>query len=98
MSDYLLTQIINYGAPLFGLILFIGALGIPVPASILLIAAGAFSQQGALDLYSTAILGLVGAVAGDAVSFGMGFYAKRWVDRRFGDSATWKNAQDSFAS
>ena len=40
MADYLLTQIINYGAPLFGLILFLGALGIPIPASILLIAAG----------------------------------------------------------
>lgn len=98
MSTYLLTQVINYGAPLFGLILFMGALGIPVPASILLIAAGAFSQQGALDVYSTAILGLIGAVAGDAVSFGMGFYAKHWVDRRFSGSAMWKNAQDSFAS
>jgi membrane-associated protein len=98
MSTYLLTQVINYGAPLFGLILFIGALGVPVPASILLIAAGAFSQQGALDLYSMAILGLMGAVAGDAVSFGMGFYAKHWVDQRFGGSTTWRCAQGSFAS
>lgn len=98
MSTYLLTQVINYGAPLFGLILFMGALGIPVPASILLIAAGAFSQQGALDLYSTASFGLLGAVAGDALSFGMGFYAKHWVDRRFGESTAWRSAQHSFAS
>jgi membrane-associated protein len=96
MSDYLLTQIINYGAPLFGLILFLGAMGIPVPASILLIAAGAFSQQGFLDLSSIAISGLLGAVAGDAISFGMGFYAKHWVDDRFGRSPTWRNAQKSF--
>ncbi|HKE33173.1 MAG TPA: VTT domain-containing protein [Candidatus Angelobacter sp.] len=98
MSDYLLTQIINYGAPLFGLILFIGALGVPVPASILLVAAGAFSQQGVLDITSTALLGLIGAVAGDSLSFGMGYFAKEWVDKRFGGMQSWKSAQDTFAS
>ena len=98
MSDYLLTQIINYGAPLFGLILFLGAMGIPVPASILLIAAGAFSQQGFLDWASIAVFGLLGAVAGDAISFGMGFYAKNWVSKRIDGSPTWKNARDTFES
>ena len=98
MSDYLLTQIINYGAPLFGLILFIGALGIPVPASLLLIAAGAFAQQGYLNATSIALFGLFGAVCGDALSFGMGRYAKGWVDHRFAKSSAWKNAQDTFAS
>jgi membrane-associated protein len=96
MSDYLLTQVINYGAPLFGLILLLGALGIPVPASILLIAAGAFSQQGILDWFSIAIFGLLGAVAGDAMSFGMGFYAKRWVLKRMEGSPAWGRAQKSF--
>ena len=96
MSDYLLTQIINYGAPLFGLILFLGAVGIPLPASILVVAAGAFSQQGFLDWVSIAIFGLLGAVAGDAISFGIGFYAKDWVDHRFGRSPTWKNAEQTF--
>lgn len=98
MSDYLLTQIINYGAPLFGLILFLSALGIPLPASILLVAAGAFSQQGFLDWPSIAIVGLLGAVAGDAISFGMGFYAKNWVSKRMEGSPTWKNARDTFES
>jgi len=96
MSDYLLTQIINYGAPLFGLLLFLGALGIPVPASILLIAAGAFSQQGFLDWFSIAIFGLLGAVAGDALSFGMGYYAQNRVSKRIEGSPTWKSAQSSF--
>ena len=98
MSDFLLTQIINHGAPLFGLILFFGALGIPIPASILLIAAGAFSQQGILDALPTGLLGLFGAVLGDAASFGMGHYAKDWVDKRFAGSSAWKNARDAFAS
>jgi membrane protein DedA with SNARE-associated domain len=98
MSDYLLTQVINHGAPLFGLILFLGALGIPLPASILLIAAGAFSQQGFLDWSSTAVFGLLGAVAGDVISFGIGVHAKNWVMKRIEGSSTWKNARDTFES
>src|SRR5690349_2325627 len=98
MSDYLLTQVINYGSPLFALLLFLGALGVPVPTSILVIAAGAFSQQGILPWYSTAIFGFLGAVMGDMVSFWIGYYAKNWVDAHFGKSSTWKSAQDTFDS
>lgn len=96
MSDFLLTQVINYGAPLFGLILFLGAIGLPIGASVVLIAAGAFSQQGILAWLPTALLGLFGAVIGDALSFSIGFYAKDWVDKRFGNSKTWTNAEEAF--
>lgn len=96
MSDFLLTQTINYGAPLFALILFLSAVGAPLPATFLLIAVGAFSQQGFLDWQLMAILGWLGAVAGDTVSFGMGFYAKHWVSKRMEGSPAWKSAQKSF--
>ena len=96
MSDLLLTQIINYGSPLFALFLFLGALGLPVGASVLVIAAGAFSQQGILTWHSTALLGLLGAVLGDAVSFGIGYYARDWVEARFGKSSVWRSARDAF--
>jgi len=96
MSDFLLTQIINNGSPLFGLFLFLGALGLPIGASVLLIAAGAFSQQGILNWFSTALLGLLGAVLGDAISFGIGYYASDWVNARFGRSPVWKSARDAF--
>jgi len=96
MSDFLLTQIINYGAPLFGLILLLGAVGLPVGASVVLIAAGAFSQQGILEWLPAAMLGLLGAIIGDAISFGIGYYAKDWVDDRFGNSKAWKNAEETF--
>lgn len=98
MSDFLLTQIINYGAPLFGLFLFLGALGLPVGASILVVAAGAFSQQGILSWPLTGGFGLVGAILGDAFSFGIGYYAKNWVDQHLGGSPTWRSAKDSFDS
>ena len=96
MSNFLLTQLINYGAPLFGLILFLGAVGFPVGASVILIAAGAFSQQGVLNWLPTAALGLLGAVIGDALSFSIGLYAKDWVNKRFGNSKAWKSAEETF--
>ena len=96
MSDYLLTLIINYGAPAFAILLFLGALGMPVGASALVIAAGAFSQQGVLSWPLMAILGFLGAILGDALSFAIGFYAKDWVDNRFGRSPAWQNAEQVF--
>jgi membrane-associated protein len=96
MSEFLLTQVINYGAPLVGLILLLGAIGLPIGASVVLIAAGAFSQQGILSWPSTALIGLVGAIIGDTLSFGMGYYAKDSVQSRFGKSPAWRNARASF--
>lgn len=96
MSDFLLTLIINYGAPVFAILVLLGALGLPVGASVLVIAAGAFSQQGILSWPVAAVFGLTGAVIGDALSFGIGFYAKEWIERRFGTSATWRSAKETF--
>lgn len=96
MSDFLLTLIINYGAPVLAILLLLGAMGLPIGASVLVIAAGAFSQQGVLSWPLAAALGLIGAVIGDTISFGVGFYAKEWIDRRFGNSPTWRSAKEAF--
>ena len=96
ISGFFLTQVINYGAPLFALTLFLGAIGLPVGASLMVIAVGAFSQQGYFEWTTMAILGLIGAVLGDALSFGMGHYGKDWVEKGFGASPTWNNAQSYF--
>jgi membrane protein DedA with SNARE-associated domain len=96
MADFLLTQVINFGTPLIGLILLMGALGLPVGASVVVIAAGAFSQQGILNWPSAILIGLVGAVIGDTLSYSIGYYAKGWTQQRFGNSPAWINASESF--
>lgn len=96
LSSFLLTQVINYGAPLFGLTLFLGAMGVPVPASLMLIAVGSFSQQGYFPVAQMAFVGLLGAVLGDAVSFSMGNHGKSWVQNKIRHSPAWRNAQDTF--
>ena len=96
MSDFLLTQIINYGAPILGAIVFIGAMGAPFPGTLIVIAAGAFARQGLLTWYSTGLIALVCVVLGDNLSYAMGHFAREPVLRRFQDSENWVKAETSF--
>ena len=73
-----------------------GALGIPIPTSLLVVAAGAFSRQGMLSLLPAAGLGLLGTIIGDSLSFAIGRWGGNWVSKRFGGSSVWNSAQTTF--
>lgn len=96
MSDFLLTQVINYGAPFLGIIVFFGGLGVPFPGTFIVIAVGAFSRQGFLPWHTTGLIALMCVVLGDCLSYGMGYYAREPVLRRFGNSERWQQAQKFF--
>lgn len=95
-SDFLLTQVINYGAPLLGLIVFVGALGAPFPGTALVIAVGAFCRQGFLSWQITGLTAFACAALGDCLSYSMGFYASERVLRRFSKTEKWKQAEAAF--
>jgi membrane protein DedA with SNARE-associated domain len=96
MSDFLLTQIINYGSPILGAIVFIGAMGAPFPGTLIVIAVGAFCKQGFLPWHTTGLAALTCVVAGDSLSYAMGYYAREPVLRRFQDSQRWIQAESTF--
>jgi membrane protein DedA with SNARE-associated domain len=96
MSDFLLTQIINYGAPILGAIVFIGALGAPFPGTLIVIAAGAFAKQGLLTWHTTGLITLACVVLGDSLGYAMGYYAREPVLRRFQNSERWIQAESTF--
>lgn len=96
MSDFLLTQVINYGAPILGIIVFIGALGAPFPGTLIVIAVGAFARQGLLPWHTTGLIALACVVFGDSLSYGMGFYAREPVLQRFQESKQWAKAEETF--
>jgi membrane protein DedA with SNARE-associated domain len=98
MSDFLLTQIINYGAPILGAIVFIGALGVPFPGTLIVIAAGAFAKQGILTWYATGLVALTCVVLGDSLSYAMGYFAREPVLRRFQNSERWSQAESTFSN
>ena len=96
MSEFLLTQVINYGAPILGAIVFLAALGVPFPATVTVIAAGAFSRQGFLSWPSAGLIALTCVVLGDCFSYAMGVYAREAVLRRFQSSDKWMRAENTF--
>jgi hypothetical protein len=51
MSDYLLATLGVYGVPVLFVALLVGSAGVPLPASLLLVGAGSFVEQGELDLW-----------------------------------------------
>lgn len=96
MSDFLLTQIINYGAPILGVIVFIGALGAPFPGTFIVIAVGAFAKQGLLPWHTTGLIALACVVFGDNLSYAIGHYAREPVLHRFENSERWAQAESTF--
>lgn len=95
LTGTLLTAVITYGPALLAVVLFAGGLGIPLPGALLLMAGGAFIRQGVLDIYTAIPLALIGVVAGDMTSYAMGRFAGGFMQRRFGQTATWKSAEET---
>jgi membrane protein DedA with SNARE-associated domain len=93
VNDLLLTFIVTYGAFAVGAVLLLAALGAPLPSTLFVLASGAFIQQGVLDLPTTALAALAGAVLGDTLSYGLGRILRRPILARFGQSALWRKAE-----
>lgn len=76
LLPYLLTLLQEYGYPILWLSIFIGALGIPLPNTLVLLAAGAFV---ALGNFNFALLFLVALSA-----FAVGDNCSYWIGRLWG--------------
>lgn len=73
-GDQILALLVQYGLPVLAAVVFVASAGLPVPASLLLIAAGAFVAQGHFPHLMTVVLATLAAVAGDSIGFLLG----RW--------------------
>jgi membrane-associated protein len=91
------SAIAAYCVGMLGLVFFLSALGVPLPSTLFVVAAGAFIQQGVLNLSTTIGLSLVCVVLGDMLSYGMGRVLSRSINARYGQSATWQRAEEYFA-
>lgn len=82
LSDYLLGTLGVYGVPALFMILLVGSIGLPTPASLLLLVAGSFVAQGELSLWQVLLLGSVGAILGDNIGYALGRWGGPRVARR----------------
>lgn len=96
ITSLALNWMATYGSPMVAGLLFLGGLGIPVPATLIVIASGAFIRLSLLDAYSTPLLGYLGTIIGDASVYAIGYFASGWIERRFGATAAWKSAHTLF--
>jgi len=97
LAELLLTVLLGHGALALGTTLFLAALGVPLPASMMLIAAGAFAQQGVLGAPDAAAAALTGAVLGDNGSYGIGRYGAARIPARLREPAAWTRSVALFA-
>jgi membrane-associated protein len=96
LNSILLDSLMTYGSPALGLALLLGAVGLPLPTTLMVVAAGALARQGIVD-WSTAFgLGLLGAALGDNASYAIGRWGRSWVQGRFRQSEIWRKAQVYF--
>jgi len=87
MTDALADLVVHYGLWLILAATFLSCLAVPVPTSLIMLSAGAFSAGDDLNLYACAAVALIGAVLGDQAGFGLG---RRWanlLDRAHGKTA-----------
>ncbi|MEZ5779430.1 MAG: VTT domain-containing protein [Paracoccaceae bacterium] len=72
MTDWFLSLVPEYGLWLLAATTFLSCLAVPVPSSMMMLAAGGFAAAGDLALPSTVAAALTGAVLGDQAGFGLG--------------------------
>jgi membrane protein DedA with SNARE-associated domain len=58
--------------------------GVPVPGETVLIAAAFYAGLGQLNIFMVAIIAIIGAILGDNIGFGIGYYGGHPLIERFG--------------
>jgi membrane protein DedA with SNARE-associated domain len=97
LSDFALAALMTYGPFALALTLLLGGAGVPLPGSIVLLAAGAFARQGFISWPYALLGGVVGVVLGDSVAYLIGRMGGAWAERRFSNVGGWQAATDQFA-
>jgi membrane protein DedA with SNARE-associated domain len=72
MTEWALAQVPLWGLWFVAGATFLSCLALPVPSSLVMLAAGGFAAAGDLVLWQVAAAAFVGAVAGDHAGFGLG--------------------------
>lgn len=81
MTDAVLAFAADYGVPLLFTVTLLSCLALPVPSSLLMLAAGGFAATGDLSLPAVAVAAFSGAIIGD----NLGYWIARGIGDRFSD-------------
>jgi membrane protein DedA with SNARE-associated domain len=87
VTDWLLGLVPQYGVWLLAASTFLSCLALPIPASLLMLAAGGFAAAGDLSLAGVGAAALAGAVAGDQIGYLAGRAGGTSLVARLGERA-----------
>lgn len=73
MLDYVLSLLLVYQYWLIFTITILAAFGIPLPATAVLIAGGAFYTQGYFNITYLLLAGFIGCISGDLLAYGISY-------------------------
>ncbi len=82
LSDLLLSSLVVYGLPLIFATILIASAGIPLPATLIVLTAGALVQQELLSMTWVLVICLLAAVIGDHLGYLIGWWGGRPLIRR----------------
>ncbi len=84
LQAVLLDAMATYGAFAIFTAILLASIGLPLPTSFLLVAAGSFITQGEIEFWPVMIAGLLGAVIGDHIGYGIGRFGGQKLVRQIG--------------
>ena len=94
VSEQLLSDLSLYGMPLLFGVTVVSCAGVPLPTSLLLIAAGSFADHGEMNGAVVIAVASSGAVIGDSIGYAVG----RWGDRALADRVSrWLGGEERLA-
>src|SRR5437764_9034465 len=77
LSNLLLSSLVVYGLPLIFGIVLVASLGVPLPATLVLLTAGALVQQQLLSMTWVLVACLLATVGGDHLGYWLGWWGGR---------------------
>ena len=84
IGEEVLTALLVYGYPVLGLILLLGAIGLPLPDGVATTVAGSLAAQGRLDWAWAGTITVTASILGDAVGYGLGQLLSKEILERHG--------------
>nr|WP_321458408.1 DedA family protein [uncultured Cohaesibacter sp.] len=83
MTETILALIPTYGLWVIFLSLFLGAMAVPLPGSMLMVAAGSFASSGDIELYTALGVAYAGFIIGDQAAYRLAHVAGAGLMDRF---------------
>ena len=96
MDTIIFSWLGTFGSPVAALVILLGAVGLPLPTSLVVAAAGVFVRLEIMNPLAAFGLALLGTLLGDGLTYWFGRRGFGWMEQRMGGSKAWGQARRLF--